>query len=157
MVIWIVIGVKKLNNKGFTLVEVIAVVVIMAILAIILIPSVTKYINEGREEALDGLKKSIVIAAKEYINDNRYNINLTGSNGNYVILLEGINGNKISVRTLLDRGYLSASGTDSDGVYISSPNNQNSHLDLDNSYVEVSFDDTINDFKFGDAMLVWPE
>jgi len=148
---------KKLNNKGFTLVEVIAVVVIMAILAIILIPNVTNYINKGRDDALDGLKKSVVIAAKEFINDNRYNINLTGSTGNYVIGLEGINGNKISVRTLLDRGYLSASGTDGNVVYISSPNNQNSYLDLYNSYVEVSFDDTINDFKFGDAVLVWDE
>ena len=39
------------RNKGFTLTEMIVVIAIIAILAAILIPSVTKYINDARRSA----------------------------------------------------------------------------------------------------------
>lgn len=45
---------KKLNKKGFTLIELIVVIAILAILAAILIPAVTGYItkaNDARDKA----------------------------------------------------------------------------------------------------------
>lgn len=45
---------KKLNKKGFTLIELIVVIAILAILAAILIPAVTGYIakaNDTRDQA----------------------------------------------------------------------------------------------------------
>ena len=41
-----------MNKKGFTLVEVIAVVVIMGILALIVIPNTTRLLNEGKKEQM---------------------------------------------------------------------------------------------------------
>ena len=41
---------KKSNKKGFTLVEIIVVLVILSILAAIAVPSVLGYVNEAKEE-----------------------------------------------------------------------------------------------------------
>ena len=42
----------KRNNKGFTLVELLAVIVILGLLMAIAIPSVTKYITQSRVKTL---------------------------------------------------------------------------------------------------------
>ena len=39
---------KKMNNKGFSLVELIVVVLIMAIIAVALAPQVMKWVNNSR-------------------------------------------------------------------------------------------------------------
>lgn len=39
---------KKLNKKGFTLIELIVVIGILAVLALILIPSISNYLAEAR-------------------------------------------------------------------------------------------------------------
>ena len=43
----------KLNSKGFTLVELLAVIVIIAILGIIAIPGVMSNINDSRDASYD--------------------------------------------------------------------------------------------------------
>ena len=42
---------KKLNKKGFTLVELLAVIVILGVLLLIAVPSVTKLIDNSRKNA----------------------------------------------------------------------------------------------------------
>ena len=39
---------KKLNNKGFTLIEIVIVIVIIAILAAMLVPSLTQWIDKSK-------------------------------------------------------------------------------------------------------------
>ena len=39
---------KKLNNKGFTLIEIVIVIVIIAILAAMLVPSLTSWIDKSK-------------------------------------------------------------------------------------------------------------
>ena len=55
---------KKMNDKGFTLVELIVVLVILAILAAILVPALLGYIDRAKtqQHVLDG--KSILTAAQ---------------------------------------------------------------------------------------------
>lgn len=53
---------KKLNKKGFTLVEILAVVIIMGVLLLVAIPMVGKYIEESRKNTYVTAAKNLVDA-----------------------------------------------------------------------------------------------
>ena len=55
---------KKMNDKGFTLVELIVVLVILAILAAILVPALLGYIDRARESQIVLNGKSVLTAAQ---------------------------------------------------------------------------------------------
>lgn len=54
------------NNKGFTLVEILAAVTIMGILAAIAIPAVYRYVTKSRDLSYDSMYNSIYDAVKNY-------------------------------------------------------------------------------------------
>lgn len=58
-------GYMRLDNKGFTLVEIIAVVAIITILSVVVVPSVLNSINNGKQKSYEVLVGDIKIAAKE--------------------------------------------------------------------------------------------
>lgn len=146
---------NKLNNKGFSLVEVLAVVVILGILAVIMVPVVNNVINQNKEDNYNSLKDSILSAARTYISDNRYNIELDGTVCSDVNKTRGlskvgsvtISNDRLIIYTFRD--YLSNSrvkNPKSDGT-----------LKLDSSYVIVKYDcNTLNyNFELKDEYLIW--
>ena len=67
---------KKLNKKGFTMIELLAVIVIMSILALIATPAVYKYVTKSRGTSTDTMLKSTYEAAENYIMDNNITLNV---------------------------------------------------------------------------------
>ena len=68
---------KKLNKKGFTIVELLVVLVILAVIMSIAIPSVTSSIERSKQKQKDAKIKLIVSAAEIYA--DRYKNTFSGS------------------------------------------------------------------------------
>ena len=55
--------------KGFTIVEILAVVVIIAILSIVVIPNITVYMESAEDDFNQNVKKQLLLAGKNYYSD----------------------------------------------------------------------------------------
>ena len=65
----------KKNNKGFSLVELIVVILIMAIIAVALAPQVMKWVDESKVSADNSnkatIKSAVDAAVADYMSDNK--------------------------------------------------------------------------------------
>ena len=64
-------NVKK-SKKAFTLIELLAVIIILGVLMIIAIPSVTSYINSSRKSAYITTAQNFVDSARVMVNSGKY-------------------------------------------------------------------------------------
>ena len=102
------------NNKGFTLVELLAVIVIMGILMMVAIPSVTRTIENSRKDTFVDIAKSYGNAARNMWTTDNLTCNGTVSSavddGDYYILINSKTGAKETLPTLVDQGGKSSWG-----------------------------------------------
>ena len=62
---------KKLKSKGFSMIELLAAIVVVGLLAVISISAVTRYINKTRQQKVVQNKKNVAMAAELYLQANR--------------------------------------------------------------------------------------
>jgi len=157
---------SKLNNKGFTLVEVLAVIVILGIIMAIMAPNVSILLEKSKEDNYEHLEKSIVSAAKMYISDYKYKISVVGScpaSGSGTLKIkeiidgDGIDDNneltdsRISIKKLVNEGNLE---TDNDGNILN-PKDKEQKLNKESSYIEVLYDCDTKGYKYETPELEW--
>lgn len=104
---------KKLNNKGFTLVELLAVLVILIAIMGIAIPSISSSLERTKEKQNQSRYKIIESAAEQYVTDHKNAVysNLDGNNKCYFEI------NKLS-KYLSDDEMKDASDNDLSGNYV---------------------------------------
>ena len=90
---------KKLNNKGFTLVELLAVVVILVIIMLVAIPNMSSSIERRNQKNEEKMKEVIIDASELFVTNKEESISLN---------LEYCSTNKCIVRMsdLVNNGYL---------------------------------------------------
>jgi type IV pilus assembly protein PilA len=81
-------------KKGFTLVELLAVIVILGVLAVIIIPPVMNNVNATRKASYDQLISNIEETTQLYVRENRNDIQGISQVGNTVT---------ITLQTLVDK------------------------------------------------------
>lgn len=81
-----------MNNKGFTLIELIATIALLAVISLISFVSVNKVIEQSKINDCETLVNNIKMATSEYVSDNRY---------------KNLNVEDFNVKKLVDGKYLS--------------------------------------------------
>ncbi len=103
---------KKGNEKGFTMVELLSVLVILGVLLTVAVPSMSKYLQKGQDFSYETAERSLYEASQ-----------------NYILTLPLLNNttSKVEVNFLINKRYLKS---------IKDPKNQNRNCD-EKSYVNV--------------------
>ena len=105
---------KNLNRKGFTLVELLAVIVIMGVLMLVAIPAVSRTIENARKDTFIDIAKSYANAATTLwsadglVCGSANTVSSAVDDGNYFIRIDTTDGSSAPV--LLDQGGKSSWG-----------------------------------------------
>ena len=120
-----------MNRKGFTLIEVLLVIAILAIIMILLVPNIFVLVEKNEQNSCNTIVKNIESAAKIYVSENKYDLGFTcGGTKN------------ITFQTLVDSGDLVL---DSTGKIINPITNKEILL---NNIVEVTYNCTTKEFVY---------
>lgn len=102
------------DKKGFTLIEVLAVIVILAVIAGLIIPNIKRYKDRGNKEYYDKLKDNIVLAVKDYYSSHPEELprgQIVGDGNDRVKVYE----TELNVNDLISNNYLTNEIVDTQG------------------------------------------
>ena len=103
---------KKTNNKGFSLVELIIVVAIMAILIGVLAPQYIKYVEKSRVSADEDTMDSLTKAVQTAVTDDDYYEDIAKDDNIVIKKAAGIVTTGDALKAAIDEFYGTSGGAD---------------------------------------------
>lgn len=89
--------VMNMNQKGFTLIEIVGVVIVFAVILLVSLPAISKTLKHQKDQEYNQVLNDVYAATEQYVESNRTSF----------IPLEHIGGEvSISIALLQDTGYL---------------------------------------------------
>ena len=122
---YVIIIIGDSMKRGFTLVELLAVMILLGVVSLIAIPSIGKILNRSREKARESTKNELIKAAKNYYADNIRELPDDGSH------------KCLSVSEIEENGYISNDD-------IVDPTTEEKLT----GYVKIYFDNTYNQYTY---------
>ena len=122
---YVIIIIGDSMKRGFTLVELLAVLILLGVVSLIAIPSIGKILNRSREKARESTKNELIKAAKNYYADNIKELPEDGSH------------KCLSVSEIEENGYISNDD-------IVDPTTEEKLT----GYVKIYFDNTYNQYTY---------
>ncbi len=136
----------RMDKKGFTLIEILAAVVILGILTTVGASAVLRYIGDARDQSYDTMKKSAYSAAQDYLI-------------HYGAYFEVGDSEEISIETLVEEGFLEPlvdptkkDGSNCTGKVVITRKASGSSDELDNLEYQVC----IRCAKYNDGCEIYP-
>lgn len=107
-----------MNNKGFTLIELIVTIALLAIIALISTPNIIKLIEKNKVDNYNGVVDSVIEGAEIYASDNRYKLDFKNDSGTIDYCKPGEDKKiyaNVNLGTLIDKKNLKATTKDDGG------------------------------------------
>ena len=121
-----------MNNKGFTLVELLAVLVILSAIMWIAIPSISSSMERAKKKQNDVHQKVLIAAAEMYVADHRYAIMKQNGDSCFIDVSSLLEGNYISGDSAVD-----TDGNNINGVVVYTKNS-NSYEYMNADYSSIN-------------------
>ena len=102
-----------MNRKGFTLIELIAVIVMISLIMVIVVPNILDIVSESKETSYNTLVKNIVTSSEMYYEECEYgDLSSATKYGSYACLIDTSTSTiKIPLSSLANTGFLKVSDT----------------------------------------------
>lgn len=84
-----------MNKKGFTLAELIGVIVVLALICLITVPSITSVLKDNKKSLCKTQLDNVIAAARNYASENL--LSMPANNGDT---------KKITIQELIDSGFI---------------------------------------------------
>lgn len=102
-----------MNRKGFTLIELIAVIVMISLIMVIVVPNILDIVSESKETSYNTLVKNIVTSSEMYYEECEYgDLSSTTKYGSYACSIDTSTSTiTIPLSSLANTGFLKVSDT----------------------------------------------
>lgn len=102
-----------MNRKGFTLIELIAVIVMISLIMVIVVPNILDIVSESKETSYNTLVKNIVTSSEMYYEECEYgDLSSTTKYGSYACSINTSTSTiTIPLSSLANTGFLKVSDT----------------------------------------------
>lgn len=129
-----------MNRKGFTLIELIAVIVMIGLIMVIVVPNILDIVNESKAASYNTLIKNIVTASEMYYEECEYGNLSNEKYGSYACTIDtSSNSITIPLSALANTGFLKVSDTkEVDGKEVKAVLNPKSNIDMSDCQIQIT-------------------